>query len=65
MSITVTLYNMKDQLVRSLSTYDWVDAMKYVDKYHERSCRIGISVNGSPETILSVSDSICLIEVKG
>lgn len=65
MNITVTLYNMKDQLARSLSTNDWVDAMRYVDKHHERSCRVGISVNGSPETILSISDSICLIEVKG
>lgn len=65
MNITVTLYNLKDQVSRSLSTSDWVEAMEYVDKHHERSCRVGISVNSSPETILGISDSINLIEVKG
>jgi hypothetical protein len=64
MSIVVTIYNMKDQPTRRFHTEDWVDAMQYVEKHHERSCMVGISVNASPEVVLIVSENISVYEVK-
>ena len=64
MIIEVVLYDMRDKFSKKISCYDWVEAMHFLSDNHQRSCRVGISVNGSPEVVLSVSDCITLLEVK-